>query len=451
MIGLFKKPEQRAIGRNPFNILSDDTPGNAAGVEINQDSALRLSAVWTCVRLLTHDISSLPLDAFRLRAGDRSQIDPKPAWIDEPNGFDPSETGVDHFSQLLMSLLLDGNAFTLALPSVISPTDLHVLNPRLVDIDRSGRGEPTYKVRDRNGRFVGEFSALNIIHVPLWRKPGEARGLSPIEAMAQGIGRGMAAEELGARYFGQGSTFGAVLEYPKEVDPDPNDVKDVLSALNKRHRGVRNSWALGAVTGGGQLKELGMKPADAQLIETEEWTLEQVARAFGMHASVVGSQRPGSTAYNSLEQRQIDYVVSGVTPITGRVESGYGRMVPGIGFLRIRLNGLMRGDMTARSAFYREGINTGWMTRGEARGWEDLPIIDGLDVPLAQQGMAPAQAINDTGMKIKVDVATKLVQYGYEPDAALVLAGLPPVAHTGLPPVTVQPEDQGDTGDATQE
>ena len=449
MIGLFKRAEQRAIGRNPFNILSDDGSVGSSGVNVTQDSAMRLSAVWSCVRKLTMDISSLPADALMRGQGGTREV--PVSWLVEPNPEDPSTTWADHLAQVVMSMLLDGNAFTLAYPSVAQPYQLFVLNPRLVEVKQSGLGAPSYVVRNERGTSVGEFGPNNIIHIPLWRKPGEARGLSPIEAMAQGIGRGLAAEELGARYFGQGSTFGAVLEYPKEVDPDPNDVKDVLSALNKRHRGVRNSWALGAVTGGGQLKELGMKPADAQLIETEEWTLEQVARAFGMHASVVGSQRPGSTAYNSLEQRQIDYVVSGVTPITGRVESGYGRMVPGIGFLRIRLNGLMRGDMTARSAFYREGINTGWMTRGEARGWEDLPIIDGLDVPLAQQGMAPAQAINDTGMKIKVDVATKLVQYGYEPDAALVLAGLPPVAHTGLPPVTVQPEDQGDTGDATQE
>lgn len=385
MIGLFKKPEQqRAIGRNPFNILGTDTPGNAAGVEINQDSALRLSAVWTCVRLLTHDISSLPLDAFRLRAGERTQIDPKPAWIDEPNGFDPSETGVDHFSQLLMSLLLDGNAFTLALPSVISPTDLHVLNPRLVEIDRNGRGEPTYKVRNRNGGYVGEFSPLNIIHVPLWRKPGEARGLSPIEAMAQGIGRGMAAEELGARYFGQGSTFGAVLEYPKEVDPDPNDVKDVLAALNKRHRGVRNSWALGAVTGGGQLKELGMKPADAQLIETEEWTLEQVARAYGVPPSLAGSQKPGAVAYASVEQRAIDYVVHGVLPITIRIEKAYSRLLPRGSYVKFNVNGLLRGDGQARWSQYQIALQSKVMTRNEVRLLEDMnPVADGgfLETP----------------------------------------------------------------------
>ena len=450
MIGLFKKPvHERALGRNPFNIIGDDSPSGLAGVAVNQDSAMRLSAVWACVRRLTMDISSLPVDALVRGARGPEPLSPQPAWIKNPNPFDPSQTGVDHIAQVVMSMLLDGNAFTLALPTVLNPTDLHVLNPRLVEVDRDGRGEPTYRVRDSRGKLAGEFTALNIIHVPLWRKPGEARGLSPIEAMAQGIGRGLAAEELGARYFGQGSTFGAVLEYPKEVDPDPNDVKDVLSALNKRHRGVRNSWALGAVTGGGQLKELGMKPADAQLIETEEWTLEQVARAFGMHPSMVGSQRPGSTAYNSAEQRSTDYAKSAVAPLTVRIEAAYGRTLSR-GYLEIRINGLMRGDMAARSAFYREGINAGWMTRAEARDWEDLGILDGLGVPLAQQGMAPAEAINDTGMKIKVDMATKLVQYGYEPSAALILAGLPPVAHTGLPPVTVQPEDQGDSGDATQ-
>jgi HK97 family phage portal protein len=378
VIGLFKKTEERVLTKSAFNIASDGWEGNAAGMTINQDTALRLSAVWTCVRLLTHDISSLPLDAFRLRSGERSQIDPKPTWIDEPNVFDPSETGVDHFSQLLMSLLLDGNSFTLARPSVLNPAVVTVLNPRQVEIDRDGNGEPVYKVRDSRGGHVGDFSALNVIHVPLWRKPGHARGLSPIEAMAQGIGRGMAAEELGARYFGQGSTFGAVLEYPKEVDPDANDVKEVLGQLNRRHRGVKNAWALGAVTGGGQLKELGMKPADAQLIETEEWTLEQVARAYGVPPSLAGSQKPGAVAYASVEQRAIDYVVHGVVPLTVRIEKAYSRLLPRGSFVKFNVNGLLRGDVSARWKAYGIALDKKVALREEIRALEDMPDIGPL-------------------------------------------------------------------------
>ncbi len=372
MIGLFKKPERRALDASKFGLAIDDSPSNPSGVSVTQDSALRLSAVWTCVRLLTHDISALPIEAMRVRAGERTIIDPKPSWIDEPNPFDPSETGVDHFSQVLLSLLLDGNAFTLAFPTVLNPTDLHVLNPQQVEVDRDGNGEPTYTVRDRRRKVIGQFSALNIIHVPLWRKPGHARGLSPIEAMSQGIGRGMAAEELGARYFGQGSTFGSVIEYPKEVEVSDPDAKAILKELNKRHKGVRNAWALAAITGGGQIKELGMKPADAQLIETEEWTLEQVARAYGVPPSLAGSQKPGAVAYASVEQRAIDYVVHGVLPITVRLEKAYSRLLPRGSHVKFNVNGLLRGDGVARWEQYEKALQNKVMTRDEVRELEDM-------------------------------------------------------------------------------
>ena len=372
MIGLFKKLEQRALDASKFGLAIDDVVNNPAGVTVNQDTAMRLSAVWTCVRLLTHDISALPVDGIRHRGGTREVIEPKPAWIEEPNPFDPSETGVDHFAQVFMSLLLDGNSFTLAFPTVLNPHDLHVLDPRNVEVDRDRNGSPTYTIRDSKRAILGTFSPLNIVHIPLWRKPGAARGLSPVEAMARGIGRGMAAEELGARYFSQGSTFGAVLEFPKETDPNDQDVKDLLKSLNKRHTGIRNAWALGAITGGGTLKELGMKPSDAQLIETEEWTLEQVARAYGVPPSLAGSQKPGAVAYASVEQRSIDYVVHGVLPLTIRVEKAYSRLLPRGSSIKFNVSGLLRGDGKARWEQHGIALDKKVMTRDEVRVLEDL-------------------------------------------------------------------------------
>jgi HK97 family phage portal protein len=272
-----------------------------------------------------------------------------------------------------MAMLLDGNSFTLASPSVFDERpDLFVLDPRLVDVEKDRNGEPEYIIRDSGGTELRRLTPFNCIHIPLWRRPGAARGLSPIEAMKQGIGRGMAAEEMGARYFGQGSTFGAVIEYPREVDPDDNDVKELIRKLNNKHQGVKNSWAIGAITGGGTIKELGMKPSDAQLIETEEWTLEQVARTYGVPPSLLGSQKPGAVAYASVEQRAIDYVVHGVLPLTVRIEKAYSRLLPRGSYVKFNLNGLLRGDGKARWEQYGIGLDKKVVTRDEVRVWEDL-------------------------------------------------------------------------------
>ncbi len=374
-------PEQRTVSHASFNQALDEDrwPTTFAGVNVSQNTALRLSAVWTCVRLLTHDISSLPFDAYRQRAGERTQIEPKPAWIDEPDITDPAVTGPDHLSQVLLSLLLDGNAFVLAAPSVNIPFALHVLDPQRVQIKREAGKQTSYIVKDRRGQTQESFGPSQILHVPLWRRPGELRGLSPIEAMSQGIGRGIAAEEMGARYFGQGSTFGAVVQYPKDADPDDGQVKEVLDSLNKKHRGLRNAWAVGAITGGGELKELGLKPSDAQLIETEEWTLEQVARAYGVPPSLAGSQKPGAVAYASVEQRSIDYVVHAVLPLTVRLEKAYSRLLPRGSYVKFNLNGLLRGDAKTRWETYGIALDKKVMTRDEVRLLEDLNPFGGAD------------------------------------------------------------------------
>jgi HK97 family phage portal protein len=191
--------------------------------------------------------------------------------------------------------------------------------------------------------------------------------------MKRGIGRGIAAEETGARYFGQGSIIGGLVEYPTEAgDPDPEQVKEVLRGLNKRHRGIGKAWALGALTGGAKFHELQMKPSDSQLIQTEEWTLEQFARTLGIPPSMLGSQKPGAVAYASVEQRSIDYVVHAIVPIVQKLEKAYSRLLPRGSYVKFNVAALMRGDAKTRAEFYQIALQNKWMTRDEVRVFEDM-------------------------------------------------------------------------------
>jgi len=367
VIGLFRKPQTRAVDASKFGLAIDQLNDSTAGVNVTRDTALTLSAVMGSVRLLANDIGGLPIHSFKRQGGRRLPID-NPVWVEQPNPFDPNESGIDHIAQVVAAMLTDGNGIVSAGPSVDDPLELHALDARKITIAREPNGAPRYTpVGSSEG-----LTAHQILHIPFFRLPGEVRGISPIEMMRRGIGRGLAAEELGARYFAQGSTFGAVLEYPKDVDPDDTQVGAVLKALNKKHRGVRNAWALGAITGGGTLKELGMKPADAQMIQTEEWTLEQWARVTGIPPSMLGSQKPGAVAYASVEQRSIDYVVHAVVPIVIRLEKAYSRLLPFGSYIKFNAAALMRGDAKARAEFYATALQNKWMTRDEVRGFEEL-------------------------------------------------------------------------------
>lgn len=370
---MFGRREDRALGKNPFNIPGfEDYESDTAGVEVNADTALSLSVVYGAIRLLSEDIGGLPVDAFRKRAGVREQIDPAPSWIDLPLPLDPSVTTPDHFSQVVNAMVSVGENITVALPNVSFVGELHVLDPRNVEVSRNSRGVPVY--RPTTGDFKGiEFSPDQIIHIPLFRRAGAQRGLSPIEAMAQGIGRGMAAQDLGSRIFSNGEWIKALVEYPIEAgEVTDEQVRAMLRGLEKRHKGKRNAWTLGALTQGAKLHELMVKPSDLQMIESEEWTLEQFARTLGIPPSMLGSQKPGAVAYASVEQRSIDYVAHAVLPIVQRIEKAYSRLLPRGSYIKFKANALLRGDVAARFAAYQIALQNKIMTIDEIRALEDM-------------------------------------------------------------------------------
>src|SRR3972149_4275558 len=135
-----------------------------AGGTVNADTALHYSGIWACVRLLAGDISTLPLVAYRKVGAARIPLDPQPQWIAEPDPVDPSITRIDHVAPIAVSLLLDGNAFIVATPSVLIPSRLEVLNPKRVEV-RKPAGSPEYQLRNEYGALLPEIMSPNdILH-----------------------------------------------------------------------------------------------------------------------------------------------------------------------------------------------------------------------------------------------------------------------------------------------
>ena len=350
--------------------------GSTHGERVDAKTALTLSAVWSVVRLLSQDVATLPLHAIAKNGTFRDIIDPQPGWIDTPSPTDQNYTGIDYLSQICISLLIDGNSFTLALPTVFDPADLTVLNPRRVQIRRSALGEVTYDILDEKNHIIRSgLTAAQILHIPWIRNPGELRGMSPIEKQEQTIGRGLAAQEVSARFFGQGSLYGGLIEVPDTVDMEESDIKAMLDGLNKQHRGVRQAWALGALTGGAKWRDVMMKPADSQLLETEKWIKEQVGDAYGVPAFMQNTSEPGAVSYASSEQQGIRYKQSAIRPIVTRIERAHTRMLRPGEELKFNLDALLRAETKARWEAYQIAVGTGGMNLDEVRSKEDLPAL----------------------------------------------------------------------------
>ena len=230
---------------------------NPAGVSsVSTDSAMRLSAVFACLRLLSEAVSTLPLDTYQRRDGTRVDF-PRPGYL---TFAPPQGNRIDYLSQTMLSLLTDGNAF-IATPRdrFGVPVDLVVIDPVKVEVKRLDNGDIAY-VSD------GErFTSDEVMHIKGMCLPGSLRGVSPIAYARETIGLGLAAQRFGTSFFENGALPGAVIEAP---DGMTQDAADRFSATwNARHQGVGSANRVGVLTGGATLNKVSVTPDDAQFLE----------------------------------------------------------------------------------------------------------------------------------------------------------------------------------------
>lgn len=414
--------EARALTpQQVFGIGADFLPGKQdSGFNITQNNALGDTALWAAVTLLAADISSLPVIAYRQVGDVREPLAMQPAWLEQPDPLDLNVSWVDHISQVMLSGLLDGNAFVWCEPSVFRAERLEVLNPATVSVKREGRTR-VYEVR--TGTSIGQrLTAADLIHINFFRKPGLDRGTSPIDEHAEAIGLSRAAEKFSARFFGAGATMSGLVELPAGVEYTDEDKKGLRADFAKTHGGWRNSYLLGVLTGGAKWVETSVKPKDSQLIELRTYQVEDMARLYGIPPYMVGSQQPGAVAYASVEQRSIDYVTHCLNArYLGPLQAGYKRLVPGDArlaipgsntFISFDVTGLLKGDVTARAAYYKSMFEIGAFSPDDILHKEGLPPVpDGRGkehfypanyVSLPRPGqMVPAPA---TGTAVPADI-----------------------------------------------
>jgi phage portal protein BeeE len=186
-------------------LLADQGTPTHAGVPVTTDQALRLSAVWSCVRLLADCISTLPLHAFR---GDE-QLPELPPLLRQPAAATPLH---DWLYQIVVSMLTRGNTFGIVTGrsgATMLPSQVEIAHPDRVGASVNGDGTVTWRL---NGE---EIDPADLWHVRAYSFPGSVLGLSPIEYARQTLG--LAAEKFGAQFFGEGATPSGVLTSDQRI------------------------------------------------------------------------------------------------------------------------------------------------------------------------------------------------------------------------------------------
>lgn len=425
--------EERAISFQSIWGAGDSLAWQSdSGASVTPDSSFSIVPFFSAVNLISGTISTLPVDSYQRVNGQRVPYRPKPAWVIRPDV--DLVSGQAHWQQVIISLLVWGNAYVRVFrdPKTLEIVNLVALDPTLVDVKRNAVGRKVYTYQGEEGKSLTSDEILHITDILL---PGAVKGKGRVEALKENLGLDIALQSFAARFFGGGTQTSGIIEYPGQLNEQ--QAKELANSFDNRHKGYRNAHRTGVLSGGAKYVQTST-PNDAnQFIQSREFAVLDIARAFQIPPFMLGV--PGTTSYASVEQMAIDFVTHTLRPYVERLEAAYSTLLPDNAFLKWNLDGLIRADFATRMNGYSIAIQGGWMSINDIRALEDFKPTEGGDVyrvPLANVNLSAAELSAD---EIKVKMATELISQGFAPEEVLTAMGLPKIPHTGVPSTKLQP------------
>ena len=395
--GLFKsrdKPQNRTAGSAYAFYMGGSTSGKA----VTERSAMQMTAVYSCVRILAEAVAGLPLHLYKYTddGGKEKALDHTLYRLlhDEPN----PEMSSFVFRETLMShLLLWGNAYAQIIRNgkgeVIA---LYPLMPNKMSVDRDEHGQLYYtyqRSNDEASTMTGSTVILrpsDVLHIPGLGFDGLV-GYSPIAMAKNAIGMAIACEEYGAKFFANGATPGGVLEHPSTIK-DPQRVRESWQAA---FGGSSNSNKVAVLEEGMKYTPISISPEQAQFLETRKFQINEIARIFRVPPHMVGDLEKSS--FSNIEQQSLEFVKYTLDPWVIRWEQSIQRSLlsqeeKAQYFAKFNVEGLLRGDYQSRMNGYAIGRQNGWMSANDIRELENLdriPAEDGGDLYLINGNMLP--------------------------------------------------------------
>jgi len=363
-------------------------PKTNAGVAVNETSAMRLAAHYACVSLTARVVASFPVQLYeRLSDGRKRKATEHPLYRllhDQPN----SEMTSFGFKETLQANLSNaGRAFAEVVWSRNGyPKELWPIPPALV--------APRRRAADNKLEYVvnGEVvPGWKILHIPGLGFDG-LNSFSPVGLFREQIGLGLAAEQFGARFFGEGTNIGGFVEYPTKLSDDA--YTRLKASVNEKYKGLQNSHGVIILEEGAKYEKIGMNMDDAQFIETQKLNRSTIAMIHGVPPHLIGDLEKAT--FSNIEHQGIEAVVYLFRPwairweqalttrlLTPKEQERY--------YIRFNLDGLLRGDTPARYAAYATARQWGWLNVNDIRSLEEMdPIGDEGDVYLQPLNMVPA-------------------------------------------------------------
>lgn len=352
------------------------------------DAALQISAVFSCVELLANTISTLPLFVFRQEGDGRVPDRKSRLWMllhERPNAWmTPSE----FISTMVVNRLLRGNAYArIERDGEGEAIALIPLSPDQMEVSVVEGGEVYTYYQDG---VISVMAPENVIH---WKGMGNGFvGLSKLEFMRASLNEAVKAQDNANLLYGKGSKPSGVLQTDSSLSDE--QLKKLMERFGKQMTSAGGGLLI--ADRGLRYSQLSLSPADAQLLETRKFTVEEICRWFGVPGVLVGSNAQ-TTWGSGIEQITKGFHTYTINPLcTSFVQALERRLIPVWETdvtIEFKTEAFLKADQTTQASYYATMAQNGLMSRNEIRKLENLPPVDGGDDLTTQSNLVPINAM----------------------------------------------------------
>jgi len=365
----------------------------ASGVNVNEQIAMTYTAVWACVRILAESVASLPLVVYRRLPNGGKERAPDHRLYGLLHDLPNSEnTSVELREMLQAHLALWGNAYCeKEFDQAGRVVALWPLRPDLVRVERVA-GELVYEINmPSGGRQI--LPAERVMHIRGLTHDGMI-GYSPICQAREAIALGLATQQFGSAFFGNGARPGGVLEHPGALSDKAR--KNLLESWENMHSGLQNAQRVAILEEGMKYAPIGIPPEEAQFLETRKFQVTEIARIFRIPPHMLADL--DRATFSNIEHQSLEFVVHTLRPWLVRWEQAINRdlFLPEerkTYFAEHLIDGLLRGDIQSRYQAYATGRQQGFLSANDIRAMENMNPIDNGDIYLVPLNMVPANQI----------------------------------------------------------
>lgn len=352
------------------------------GQETTVDGALQIATVWACVRKIAQTVATLPLVLYESDGEDRRVARDHPLYgllHDSPNG---KFTSVEFWEGLVTGVCLWGNGYAEKKMMGSRLVALDLLRPDAVEVrPRNRNGDLTYRVHI-DGQSYRDLREDQVFHVRGFGTGGDV-GLSPVAYARHTLFSSRQMDRSSAQLSARGLRPQGVLKMEQVLKPDQRAQarKNILDPFLEGDTLILEA--------GMEWQPVTINPADAQMLESRAFNIEEICRWFDIPPILIGHAQQGQTMWGSgVEQIMLAWLMTGLRPYLERIEQSISRSLITAEerdrvFAEFKVEGLLRGDTKARAESYAKALGSGghspWMSVNEVRKLENMPPVDGGD------------------------------------------------------------------------